>query len=176
MRFLFLDIDGVLNNYKSRAKTRCAFHFVKSIEQRQLIKTDLDIDEECISRIIQLVKWYNLKIVITSQWRFGAKNIWFQELFALYGLELPIERFDMINLEIDEDEGKRLELVEKYLKEHGGNDFEYVCIDDIPIHYQFAGVILENNLVITSAKTGFTEENLEQACDILNLQIDNQNI
>lgn len=159
---LFLDIDGVLNNTGSRTATKCLFHHVLTFLGRPLEKKDLDIDEFNMQLMIDLIRRYEFKVVITSLWRFGAKREWFQELFALYGLELPVERFDMIELtDYECDDGTRSQFVENYIRQY--NVTEFLCIDDTFDHYDR----LLDRLVITEMKTGFTLEHFKKCVDIM---------
>ena len=159
---LFLDIDGVLNTSAARKAIQCKFHFVKTYGG-DLKKTDLDIVEECMERMITLIREHDLDVVITSMWRFGAKLTWFKELFELYGLELPIERFSTITTCDCEQErdGGRLEFIEDHLLLFPYDN--YVMIDDTFSHYMKE----HDNLVVTDIKYGFTEKDYQKADTIL---------
>lgn len=159
---LFLDIDGVMNNTGSREATKCLFHHVLTFLGRPLQKTDLDIDEFNAQLVIDLITKYEFKVVITSMWRFGAKPEWFQQLFALYGLQIPLDRIGMITLDDYEcDEGMRSQFIEKYIQDNGVTD--YLCLDDTFDHYDR----LLDRLVLTEMKTGFTVEDFKKCVDIM---------
>lgn len=162
MNYLFLDIDGVLNNTSSRAAVKCLFHHVLTYLDRPLKKTDLDIDEFNMQLVINLINKYQFKVVITSMWRFGAKPEWFQQLFALYGLELPIERIDFITLsDYESDEGMRSQFIEEYVLQNGC--VKFICVDDTIDHYDR----YFDRLILTQMKTGFTVEDFKKCVDIM---------
>lgn len=159
---IFLDIDGVLNATADRQATRCKFHEVFQYYNRPLEKGDLDLNEACVARFIKLVNKHNANIVITSMWRFGAKIEWFQELFALYGLNLELDRLDMIiTCDYEGVDGQRSEFVEDYLKDKPYDSF--VCIDDTRQHYNR----LLDKLVLTDITYGFTDIDFYKADQIL---------
>lgn len=162
MNYLFLDIDGVLNNTSSRNAGQRLFHHVLTYLGRPLRKTDLDIDEYNMQLVIDLINKYEFKVVITSMWRHGAKPEWFQQLFALYGLELPLDRIDMITPEEYEcDEGMRSQFIERYVLENECNNF--ICVDDTLEHYDR----FLDRLVLTKMETGFTVEDFKKCVDIM---------
>lgn len=162
MNVLFLDIDGVLNNTASRSDVRCRFHHVLTFLDRPLEKSDLDIDDVNMRLIINLINRYHFKVVITSLWRFGAKVEWFQRLFELYGLSLPVERLDMITLlDYECDDGMRSRFIEEYVLHNNCKTF--ICVDDTPEHYDR----YLDRLVVTQMHTGFTLEHFKKCVDIM---------
>lgn len=162
MNYLFLDIDGVLNNTNSRSAVRCQFHNVLTHLGRPLQKTDLDIDEFNMQLIIDLIRKYDFNVVITSMWRYGAKPEWFQQLFTLYGLDIPLDRVSTITLtDYECDEGMRSQFIEQYVKENGCEVF--ICVDDTLEHYDR----FLDRLILTQMKTGFTIEDFKKCVDIM---------
>jgi len=158
-KYIFLDIDGVLNNTASRNKTRCKFHHVLSFGM-ELTKNDLDIDETCMGLIKDLILQHNSKVVISSTWRVGAQKDWFICMFELYGLYL--DSVDFLDIEDDEsNDGMRGKLVYQYLRDN--NITCFVCVDDKQVHYD----ILLDHLVLTSMDTGFTQEHYDKCSEIL---------
>lgn len=164
-KYLFLDIDGVLNNTASRTGILCQFHHVLTYLDRPLKKTDVDIDEDNMRLIIQLIKEYDFEVVVTSMWRFGAQHEWFVELFALYGLDIALDRIHMLPLtDYECDENMRGEFIETFIKVHGCE--RYLCVDDTPEHYKLP----YKNLVLTDMRTGFTEQHYQQCVHVMNSQ------
>lgn len=161
MNYLFLDIDGVINNTNSRDANKCLFHHVLANLGRPLQKSDLDIDESNMQLVIDLICKYEFKVVITSMWRFGARPKWFQQLFALYGLDISLDRIDMITPQYESSHGMRSEFIESYIAQHGCQAF--VCLDDTYEHYNR----LLDRLVLTEMKTGFTVEHYKKVVDIM---------
>lgn len=159
---IFLDIDGVLNTTATRAATRCRFHDVFQNHNRPLEKSDIDFHEPSVTRFINLVNKHEANIVITSMWRFASKIEWFQELFALYGLDLDISRLDtIITCDYEVVDGQRSEFVEDYLKDKPYDSF--VCIDDTRQHYNR----LLDKFVLTDITYGFTDIDFYKADAIL---------
>jgi len=158
---LFLDIDGVINTIHDRNTKNCYFHAVFT-EGRPIKKTDLNLREELVQRIVRLVREHDLDIVISSMWRYAARPEWFAIMFALYGLEIDPSRIDMLRTDDYEDiEGMRSIFIKEYLDD---NPYEkFVMIDDTLDHY----TILLGNLVHTDEKFGFTEEDYQKAVNIL---------
>lgn len=165
MNLLFLDIDGVLNNTESRRATICAFHAVK-YKKQNLEKRHLDIDEDNLKLVFKLIKKYNMKVVISSMWRFNAKLYWFDEMFALYNEY--VDDLDFLSVKTMEDWegcGSRSKGIEEYLKDNPCNSF--VCLDDTAKHFSS----LHDNLVLTDIDYGFTEQDFLKACEILDKQL-----
>lgn len=100
---------------------------------------------------------YDFKVVVTSMWRFGARVEWFQQLFQLYGLSLPLDRLDMLPTDDYEDiDGSRSMMVEKYITKHKCEN--YLCLDDTMEHYDR----FLDRVVFTDIDTGFTKEHLRK--------------
>jgi len=149
MNIIFLDVDGVLNSqnklielYNKTGKPHSGNKF--------------PFDENCLKNLKTLVKETNSKIVITSTWRKYEEK-----------MNLLINRLKEYNLDKDVIgytpvlyTGRENEIIE-YLNKLNIK-VKYVIIDDIKDMRS-----LNDNLVVTSPKTGFTEENMKKAIKIL---------
>ena len=149
MNIIFLDIDGVLNSqnklieiYNKTGKPHSGNNF--------------PFDEKCLENLKILVEETNAKIVITSTWRKYENDmeILFNEL-KKYDLDKQVIGYTPI---INK---KREEEIIEYLNKLDIK-VNFIIIDDIRDRGS-----LNDRLVVTSPKTGFTEENMKNAIKIL---------
>lgn len=111
--FLFLDIDGVLNNdkYLSRSKSLpdpfCWF------------------DPECVARVYKILSHSGADLVVSSSWR---KDSGLRYIFEQVGLPTT---FDITPILYDgKYELPRGQEIETYLLNHNDEDYSYVILDD----------------------------------------------
>lgn len=158
---LFLDIDGVLNNHPSMERHGHIADFHSAIfTQRPLLKEGMNFDPLCVNQIQTLQIRYNMKVVISSSWRFNAHPKHFIEVFNQYGWNLNtvcltdtgIQECPIFN---------RSQIIEKYIRENDVRNF--VMVDDTPALYDR----LLDKLVLTNPMLGFTADDLVKASDIL---------
>ena len=75
MTVLFLDIDGVLNNYEA-------------------LKRDPQLDPVCVGVLNDLVEALDAQIVVSSSWRFFCSLDEIRSLLAAHGLVNPVRVID----------------------------------------------------------------------------------
>ena len=149
MNIIFLDVDGVLNSqnkstelYNKTGKPHSGNNF--------------PFDENCLKYLKTLVKETNSKIVITSTWRKYEENIKILiNKLKEYDLDKEVVGYTPILY------AKREQEIIEYLNKLNIK-VKYVVLDDI----RDMGC-LNDNLVIISPKTEFTEENMKKAIKIL---------
>lgn len=164
MNIIFLDVDGVLND----------FYTLKKRGKRNIFEEpELDLDEDKIKLLKELIDKTNAKIVLSSSWRvffdkdtLNPKNNHGQELRRLlykYGLEI-------YSLTKRSGNGKREDEINDWLENH--DDIEsFVILDDEDSH--LPGFVGEN-LVKTeyysenSEECGLTPNHVEEAVRIMN--------
>lgn len=149
MNIVFLDVDGVLNS-----QIRLIELYNKTGKPHS--DTNFPFDETCLENLKILIKETNSKIVITSTWRKYKEKI--KLLLAKlkeYDLDKEIIGYTPIL------HTRREEEIIEYLN-NLNSTVNYVIIDDI----SDMG-ILNERLIVTSYKTGFTKENMKTAIKIL---------
>ena len=155
-KFVFLDIDGVLNSEQ--------YYLEKPWPQRfEELKDKLDehiafgiahIDPKAVKLLNRLVTETKAKIVVSSSWR-GDYAL--QTIFALVGITEPIYG------ETPRLESRfRGEEIDKWLKERQ-EPYKYVILDN---DSDMLGT-QRNNFIHTDWKVGLTEENVNEAIKIL---------
>lgn len=141
MKIIFLDVDGVLNNFASLAEH---IHL---------------LPEKCLL-VRRLCKITDAKIVLSSTWRMFMKSPDCPLLFAFDKAGLPRK---LIVGATDTLKGGRGKQIDRWLV--GQNVESYVIIDDdmhdfSPAHIQ--------RMVRTRMETGLTENGVEKAASLLN--------
>lgn len=143
---VFLDFDGVINTLVGRdlsGKEKYGFNLPNSMMVNNLPNVEL-LSKLCLE--------YNLKIVVTSTWRFMNKKYPVNEVLYNSGLSRDVEVHGMTSNYF----GMRTKEIEKYLKANPMID-NFIIIDDL-------GVPLYNHhLVKCNLYDGFNEEAYENA-------------
>lgn len=156
-KYIFLDIDGVLNSEQ--------YYIEKPWPQRfEELKDKLDehiafgiahIDPKAVKLLNRLVEETNAKIVVSSSWR-GDYAL--QTIFSLAGIAEPIYG------ETPRSEHRwRGAEIETWLEERQ-EPYKYVILDDDSDMLDTQ----RNNFIHTDWKVGLTEENVSKAIRILN--------
>ncbi len=123
MRYLFLDIDGVLNHeewYNSKRLKELAPTFVRWEQEC--------FDPACVKRVNEILEETGAQLVVSSSWRSDTE---LPNIFKLLGL--PTD-FMVTPLLVDEDSNGHLswptrgEEIEAFINEHPCNN--YVIVDD----------------------------------------------
>lgn len=165
MKYLFLDIDGVLNHedwYVNRiGKYRDSF---KEWWEECF-------DPECVKRVKHILEETGAKIVISSSWRFDPYIKYYFEKIGL-----PLKKYLRTpNLHTEEGWPDRGEEIDAFLKEHPCDN--YVILDD---DKDFTEDQLKHHFVHCCAdfptaykeghvgETGLTDRKMKQAIEILN--------
>ena len=137
--FIFLDIDGVLNQLQS-------WH----------------IDKNCVEILASIVKKYNANIVLTSSWRLGyCRNIKYcsPQVRKLLGV---FEGFGLAVYGRTENLGDRQKEIERYVETHGVG--RYVILDDDASLFDQN----VKDLYLVSPKTGLIKKDIKGVCHVLN--------
>lgn len=169
MKYLFLDIDGVLNHeewYDSQRFKLLSPTFIRWEQEC--------FDPKCVDRIIKILKQTNAKLVISSSWRNDPE---LKEIFKLVGL--PTKFLVTPNIiGVDENDNliwpTRGEEIKKFLENHPCDN--YVILDDDQdfLDEQQSHFIKTSADYIDSHKegkfqeTGLTDEKMNKAITILN--------
>lgn len=151
MKIIFLDIDGVLNNHETRTTTSDGWCFV---------------DDELVARLKKIVDATDAKIVLSSTWLEGwhredetLNDISFTELrskFKEFGLSIMSRTCDSW------EHSNRGDEIQEFLDKR--EDIEsFIILDD----WNDVGMLV-NRLVFIDSKFGLTDENVQEAINMLN--------
>lgn len=116
MKIIFLDVDGVLNDYFTEERTKSGWTF---------------ISEKYILRLKQIIETTGAKIVLSSDWRYGMDDENPDEDFIELRdklLEYDIHIMDKTPV-INNGRHRGTE-IKKWLDDHEGEVEEYVILDD----------------------------------------------
>lgn len=161
-KFLFLDIDGVLNADSTTTEvTPEGFTFV---------------EDRLIEKLKRIIDATNAKVVLSSDWRFEHPRFDDDNPDAKMGLNLKllIEKLASFGINLygmtSVFRSRRGEEITYWLEQnecrYGGIDnINYVILDDLPWH-EF--LHHEEHFVNTDDYVGLTDENVEEAIAILN--------
>jgi hypothetical protein len=161
-KILFLDIDGVLNNNAARAKRGCDFHS-NIFASKPLERERMNFIPEAIEAFRYIINNVpNLRVVISSNWRYHVKPKHFFELFKLYDIH-PYE-IDMIDQDEEDTFFKRSFLIIKYLKFKEPHA-HYIAVDDRQDlhHLEFQPKVL-----FTNPDVGLTQDHANVIVNYLN--------
>lgn len=150
MNIIFLDVDGVLNNFHTRTRTSDGWCFV---------------DNHLVARLKTLVDRSGARVILSSTWREG----WHQEDESLNDvsfIELR-DKFHEFGIEIFDRTGEirqhRWQSIQEFFERPREERIEhFVIIDDWDDMGEFSG-----HLVWTNPSTGLTDSDVEEALKIL---------
>lgn len=172
-KFLFLDIDGVLNNKPALDKMLiCEFHSRLGREQ-QFQRHEFNFVDECMDNL-KLIndRVPNLEVVISSNWRFGgATPEHFIRLFSLWGISLNV--VGMIEQYPEDDKHyPRSFMIGKYISEftrrNPHDPVRYVCVDDRHDLYHNEA---KRHTIFTNPQFGLTLSDAVQIINRLNFNM-----
>lgn len=146
MKFLFLDVDEVLNS---------------ALDCPTYVDKESELCERCILLLKQIADATDCKIVVSSAWRLIPSNmrILYKKL-AEYGMKI----FDETpRLQGEHCRGDEIRSYLKPMKECGLLDSFVILDDDSDM-----GEFNNTNLVKTSYSTGLQQEHVDRAIAILN--------
>lgn len=148
---LFLDIDGVLNNFK----------WSETHPSGLLYRTLDDIDPTNIKLLSELLNKYpNLKVVIMSDWR---KLISLEELKLIFShFKINPDQIVGYTPTVAKSQNREDEVL-LFLKDNPTEDYVLVDNDDF-----FKN--LKNKLVLTNPQTGLDQESIAKIKQILRLE------
>lgn len=159
-RYLFLDIDGVLNT--TSYAMACQWKYGRVADEDGAL-----FDSYAVDNLKHIVETIPIKIVISSSWRLNGieriKKLW-------QNRNMPGEIFDVTPTFDDSHntlvKGKRGAEIEMWLRENPikqGIPYTYVIVDDeddfLPSQAK--------HVVLTEDETGLTEELAEKIIEIL---------
>ena len=146
-KYLFLDIDGVMNSFDDYKMTNEEF-------MKQLNKISFKLNPKHVKILNNVVEKYNPKIILSSYWRtrFSLEKI--NDLFKKEGFKGQIS-------DITDDQGKehdnRWNQIKRYIDK---NDVKnYIILDDEHITKNEKVV---PNFVKTNSYVGLTKKSLEE--------------
>lgn len=158
VKFLFLDVDGVLNGYGTTNETTpTGFTFV---------------EDRLVEKLKKILDATEAKVVLSSDWRFEHPR--FTQEAMGEDLRLLLEKLAEFRIELygitSRSYPHRGWEIDNWLEDqswkYGGLDnISFVILDDLPA-YEFMG--FEDHLVHTDEYYGLTDEDVEKAIKILN--------
>ena len=150
MRVIFLDVDGVLNNNRTRTRTSDGWMFV---------------DGYLVARLARLVHETNATVVLSSTWREdwnqedeSQNGVCFNELRDVLS-EHDIEIFDRTGA----NRANRGQEIAEWLSNHEEVE-SFVILDDM---YDMGELI--DHLIQTDGGVGLTDEDVNDAINVLRL-------
>ena len=157
MKVIFLDIDGVLNNYHTLGMDRYV--------PKPLIEGDAFHDHlspYCMRALNDIINTTGAKVVVSSTWRYGETNKRLQALFEAYGF-----KGEVIGSTPSLGDKERGYEIQMWLNDNKKLNIEsFVIIDD-----DSDMVHLLKYLIITGRENGLTKKYTRQAVKILNNDI-----
>lgn len=121
-KIIFLDFDGVMDT--------CFMKISLTKEKRALSdKYGLLFDNECVGNLKKIIDTTNADIVVTSSWKLDMSLEKLQEMWEYR--KLPGKVIDVTPNLI----GSRGDEIVAWIETHGGNDIQYVIIDDMSGDY-----------------------------------------
>lgn len=151
IKYIFLDIDGVLNSEEW-------YHFYWENDLKYT-EIDYDLDFRAIALVNKLIELTNAEIVLSSSWRFTFNN----SVERLYRSGLKYKITKKINgCEFGVNSPKRGDLIQKFLTTHKCDNYVIIDDDKDMLETQI------NNFVYIDRFDGFTEANLYDCVKILN--------
>lgn len=143
--YLFLDVDGVLNNLKIIQKTKK----MTIIDEQNLIN---------FNNLVKIIEKENhCLIVLNSSWQLVNENIKFLKSYLnKYNLKI----YDYLKNDNQINKGQ---LIAKYCKKQQISPLDILIIDDSPLE------ILKERLVKCKFDDGFTKTELDKALKLLKM-------
>ena len=156
-KFVFLDIDGVLNSvnfFKEKSLSKRWREFREKYENKHVAIGLASIDPKAVELLNKLTETTGARIVVSSSWR-GDYAL--QTVFSLAGIIEPIYG------ETPRSEHRcRGAEIEAWLEERK-EPYKYVILDDDSDMLDTQ----HSNFIHTDRKVGLTEENVNEAIKIL---------
>lgn len=165
-KFIFLDIDGVLNAQQHQWALRS-----KGLQTSD--NFGLLFDPKAVAQLRRIVKHTGASIVLISSWKYlgfeTMAQMWSQRALPGQLLDVtPVSASDEVLLSIDLEAEDFPNLckgveVDAWLRQHNQLDASYVIIDDdeVPLSIQVAKFVQPNPIV------GLSERDSERAISIL---------
>ena len=159
MKYLFLDIDGVLNTGRHS----------NYLVDNGLSETNADgylFDPEAVQNLEHIIDATDAKIIITSTWRFDSdmQALWHNRNLAgeVIGITPTIQKEKAIG-KIKIWYGHRGMEVEEWLKSNATTPYKYAILDDEDDYLEAQS----DHLVLTDQMTGITKEVADKVISLL---------
>lgn len=146
MKYIFLDIDGVLNNDRTEARSPQGY---------------IGISPGLVKRLAKIVKATDAQIILSSTWK-TADDIDFK-----YLTRKLMQSNLYLSGKTKEPEGRlyiRGYGIKKFLETHECD--EYVILDDEVFDFREEGIL--DHAVITDWREGLTKDDVDKAICVLN--------
>lgn len=135
-KFIFLDVDGVLNNSKHTKKLHNRYNI-------SFIAHEMPFDPKCLKRFSKLVHATGAKVILTSSWR---KDLKCETVLKARLKEYGIKIHDM--LPINTHSSERGATIKQWLLDNTEVDKETIYADNVPyttkITYNVEFIILDD--------------------------------
>ena len=148
MKYIFLDVDGVLNSLKSNKKS-------KIYNKKYELNTNLI---ENLKFVCDSIGKDNIRIVLTSQWRKHKE--------AVIILSNVLLNYNIVISEMTENRNKTENLITErvtdiklWLKNKNISNDDWLIIDDLHLYSYFS----DNNFVHTNCIYGLTQKKRNEA-------------
>ena len=150
-RFLFLDVDGVLNTTNFKSNRILGYSNNGAI---------LPINDALVNNLKYLYDRYDLNLVLSSTWREDAKT---KRIITQVLLEkqMFLTGATPIFTPSDKEEIIRSQEILSYVKKHIHPGDKWVAVDDLDLHLE------KRNFVRTSDKQGLTMKQMNKIEKIL---------
>ena len=175
-KYIFLDVDGVLNNTKYTKKIHDKYNM-------HFIAHEMPFDPKCLKRLGKLVHATGAKIVLTSSWRKDLKcEVVLKARLKEYGVKI----YDMLPLESHSSE--RGATIKQWLNEHVEIEKDVMYADNVPyetkITYNCKYIVIDDysydlyerinssNIIMCNPNKGFTDSDMVLAIYKLNSEGD----
>ena len=154
MKYIFLDIDGVLNNENTITKSPDGYMGVASNLGKRLKK---------------IIKATDAKVILTSTWKNCSSTQDFDYLYR------KLNMYSAKPIDVTIDRNNKVSLrgtgIKDYLKKYPCEQF--VILDDYIFDFKEEGLL--PHLVLTSTTKGLSNDDVKKAIDILNGNILDEN-
>lgn len=152
-KFIFLDIDGVLNSEE---------YFIKREKPHKKNKMDnhliYDLDESKIHMLNEIIDRTNVTIVLSSSWRiFGLEKV--NQALKFKGLKQEI------NFSTTKEHMDRGQQIKRFITKHNFVK-DFIVLDDETCDIE--NYIDKERIFKTSWKTGLQQYHVESICDYFN--------
>ena len=153
MNIIFLDVDGVLNNWKDAKE-----HYERT--KKPYWCYDWPFSKKSMKELRKLIKQTNAKLVLSSTWRndkIGRKK--FKKALRKYRIEYALIGYTKYL------DGKRELEIQTYLKKLN-KKVNFIILDDNEYYFEE----LKDHLILINSWEGFNEEDTKKSIQLLKKQ------